>query len=40
MTAAVRPARCTLIPPLGSSALPKEFDVTLSPGRLSSILGP
>jgi serine/threonine-protein kinase len=40
MTAAVRPARCTLIPPLGSDALPKEFDVTLSPGRLSSILGP
>jgi eukaryotic-like serine/threonine-protein kinase len=40
MTAAVRPARCTLIPPLGSAALPKEFDVTLSPGRLSSILGP
>lgn len=40
MTAAVRPARCTLIPPVGSSSLPKEFDVTLSPGRLSSILGP
>jgi serine/threonine protein kinase len=40
MTAAARPARCTLIPPLGSSALPKEFDVTLSPGQLSSILGP
>jgi hypothetical protein len=40
MTAAARQARCTLIPPLGSGALPKEFDVTLSPGRLSSILGP
>jgi tRNA A-37 threonylcarbamoyl transferase component Bud32 len=40
MTAATRLARCTLIPPLGSGALPKEFDVTLSPGRLSSILGP
>jgi eukaryotic-like serine/threonine-protein kinase len=40
MTAAAREARCTLIPPLGSAALPKEFDVTLSPGRLSSILGP
>jgi serine/threonine-protein kinase len=40
MTAAVRPARCTLIPPPDSGALPKEFDVNLSPGRLSSILGP
>jgi hypothetical protein len=40
MTTAVRRARCTLIPPSESGALPKEFDVTLSPGRLSSILGP
>ncbi len=37
MATAVRPARCTLIPSPGSGALPKEFDVTLSPGRLSSI---
>jgi len=40
MATAVRPARCTVIPPPGSGAPPKEFDVTLNPGRLSSILGP
>ena len=40
MATAVRPARCTVIPPPGSGSLPKEFDVTLNPGRLSSILGP
>jgi hypothetical protein len=40
MSAALRPAKCTLIPPPGSGAQVKEFDVTLSPGRVSSIPGP
>jgi hypothetical protein len=40
MSAALRPAKCTLIPPPGSGAPVKEFDVTLSPGRVSSIPGP
>jgi hypothetical protein len=40
MGAAARSVTCTLIPPPGSGLLPKEFDVTLSPGRVSSIPGP
>jgi serine/threonine-protein kinase len=40
MGAASRSVKCTLIPPPGSGVLPKEFDVTLSPGRVSSIPGP
>jgi hypothetical protein len=40
MSTAVRPVKCTLIPPPGSGAPVKEFDVTLSPGRVSSIPGP
>lgn len=40
MSAAVRAAKCTLLPPPGSGAAVKEFDVTLSPGRVSSIPGP
>ncbi len=39
MTVAVRRVRCQLIPPPGSAVPPKEFDVTLKPGRLSSNLG-
>lgn len=39
MTVAVRRARCQLIPPAGSGMPPKEFDVTLKPGRLSTNLG-
>jgi hypothetical protein len=34
MTNAQRRVRCTMLPPLGSSVPPKEFDVTLSPGRV------
>jgi serine/threonine-protein kinase len=34
MTIAQRRVRCTLLPPVGSPVLPKEFDVTLSPGRV------
>jgi eukaryotic-like serine/threonine-protein kinase len=40
MGSASRSVKCTLIPPPGSGLLPKEFDVTLSPGRVSSIPGP
>jgi hypothetical protein len=40
MGAASRAVTCTLIPPEGSGLPPKEFDVTLSPGRVSSIPGP
>jgi serine/threonine-protein kinase len=40
MGAASRSVTCTLIPPAGSGLPPKEFDVTLSPGRVSSIPGP
>ena len=40
MAVAVRSATCTLIPPKGSSLTPKEFDVTLSPGRVFNIPGP
>jgi hypothetical protein len=38
-TAAVR-VFCQLLPAPGSSDQPKEFDVTLRPGLLSSNLGP
>jgi serine/threonine-protein kinase len=34
MTNAQRRVRCTMLPPLGSPVPPKEFDVTLSPGRV------
>ena len=37
MTTAVRRATCTLIPPPGSGLPLKPFDVTLSPGRVSSV---
>jgi eukaryotic-like serine/threonine-protein kinase len=37
MTAASRRASCTLIPPPGSGLPLKPFDVTLSPGRVSSV---
>jgi hypothetical protein len=37
MTGARRGAHCTLIPPPGSGIPPKPFDVTLSPGRVSSV---
>jgi tRNA A-37 threonylcarbamoyl transferase component Bud32 len=37
MTTAVRSAKCTLIPPPGSGIPLKPFDVTLSPGRVSSV---
>ena len=37
MTTAVRRATCTLIPPAGSDLPLKPFDVTLSPGRVSSV---
>ncbi|HEY3500973.1 MAG TPA: hypothetical protein VGK73_40045, partial [Polyangiaceae bacterium] len=40
MGAASRSVKCTFLPPPGSGLLPKEFDVTLSPGRVSSIPGP
>jgi len=39
MTVAIRRVRCQLIPPPGSAVPPKEFDVTLAPGRLSTNLG-
>jgi hypothetical protein len=34
MTNAQRRVRCTMLPPVGSPVPPKEFDVTLSPGRV------
>ena len=34
-----RRVRCQFIPPPGSTEPPKEFDVTLRPGRLSTNLG-
>jgi hypothetical protein len=37
MTTAMRRASCTLIPPPGSGLPLKPFDVTLSPGRVSSV---
>jgi serine/threonine-protein kinase len=37
MTSAVRRGSCTLIPPPGSGLPVKPFDVTLSPGRVSSV---
>jgi len=37
MTTAVRRASCTIIPPPGSGLPLKPFDVTLSPGRVSSV---
>ena len=37
MTTAARRAGCTLIPPPGSGLPVKTFDVTLSPGRVSSV---
>jgi serine/threonine protein kinase len=37
MTSAVRRGSCTLIPPEGSGLPVKAFDVTLSPGRVSSV---
>jgi hypothetical protein len=39
MTVASMHAHCTLLAPPTSGQPPKEFDVTLSPGRLFSILG-
>ncbi|HET9959641.1 MAG TPA: serine/threonine-protein kinase [Polyangiaceae bacterium] len=39
MAGAVRRVRCQLIPPPGSAEPPKEFDVTLRAGRLSTNLG-
>jgi hypothetical protein len=35
-----RRAHCTVLPPPTSGLSPKEFDVTLSPGRVSAISGP
>jgi eukaryotic-like serine/threonine-protein kinase len=35
-----RAAHCTVLPPPTSGLSPKEFDVTLSPGRVSAISGP
>jgi len=40
MTTAALHAHCTLISPPTSGLPPKEFDLTLSPGRLFSIPGP
>jgi len=37
MTTAVRRGSCTMIPPEGSGLPVKAFDVTLSPGRVSSV---
>jgi eukaryotic-like serine/threonine-protein kinase len=37
MSTAVQGARCTLIPPPGSGLAPKPFDVSLRPGRVSSV---
>ncbi|HSU39231.1 MAG TPA: serine/threonine-protein kinase [Polyangiaceae bacterium] len=37
MTSAARRGSCTLIPPPGSGLPVKPFDVTLSPGRVSSV---
>jgi serine/threonine-protein kinase len=37
MTSAVRRGSCTLVPPPGSGLPVKPFDVTLSPGRVSSV---
>jgi hypothetical protein len=37
MSTAVRRASCTIIPPPGSGLPLKPFDVTLSPGRVSSV---
>jgi tRNA A-37 threonylcarbamoyl transferase component Bud32 len=39
MADAVRRVSCQLLPPPGSADPPKEFDVTLRPGRLSTNLG-
>jgi serine/threonine protein kinase len=39
LTSAERRVRCQLLPPPGSAEPPKEFDVTLRPGRLSTNLG-
>jgi serine/threonine-protein kinase len=39
MADAVRRVSCQLLPPPGSAEPPKEFDVTLRPGRLSTNLG-
>jgi serine/threonine-protein kinase len=39
MTSAERGVSCKLLPPPGSPEPPKEFDVTLQPGRLSTNLG-
>jgi serine/threonine-protein kinase len=39
MAEAVRRLSCQLLPPPGSVEPPKEFDVTLRPGRLSTNLG-
>jgi tRNA A-37 threonylcarbamoyl transferase component Bud32 len=39
MTSAERGVSCKLLPPPGSTEPPKEFDVTLRPGRLSTNLG-
>jgi serine/threonine-protein kinase len=40
MTVAQKRARCTLLPPPGSPAPPKGFDVTLSPGGVFRLPGP
>jgi eukaryotic-like serine/threonine-protein kinase len=37
MTTAMRRGNCTMIPPAGSGLPVKAFDVTLSPGRVSSV---
>jgi hypothetical protein len=40
MNAAQKKVRCTLLPPPGSPVPPKEFDGTLSPGRVFRFPGP
>jgi len=40
MDSPTRAAHCTVLPPPTSGLSPKEFDLTLSPGRVSTISGP
>jgi serine/threonine protein kinase len=40
MDSPARAVHCTVLPPPTSGLSPKEFDVTLSPGRVSTISGP
>ncbi len=40
MDSPTRAVHCTVLPPPTSGLSPKEFDVTLSPGRVSTISGP